>query len=543
MNKIFILVLSVLCLFSYLNSFHNNFVLDDEVLIVNNPLIKSPKFIPTILKSELFISPYDKMYRPLQLLIYSVDYSIWRLKPFGFHLTSVILHLLNAILVCYLLNLLFKHKLISMAASVLFLVHPLQVSSVAYISGRADLLACFFMLSSLALFTKFVKQKENLFYVFSLLFGLLAIFSRENSLLLFIFIALVIFVLNKRPRYYFFAIPFVLINLFYFLLRFFIFGQNALVTHPHLMPLPLRIVNFLNILPRYLYILVFPLDLHMFRATPLIQSIFDIRLFYLAGFILLVTWLFIKFRTNKLILFSLAWFFVGLFPIFLYFDGYPALKKAVMSENWVYFSSIGFSVLFSVLFSNFKRIGLVLFIFFIIFYIFLTRVNNRYFNDNIILYENALFHNGGANPLRKGLIKAYLEKGLHQEAFRQIQELGVYYPESYDFYSGFYYLNLGNIDKAIENFNLALDKNSKDGYSYYNLSICYEQLGQFDNAINFALKCYKINTSYLPALIKLGDLYMQKAEFSESRKYYEKALTLDPHNIIIKNKILKLALR
>jgi protein O-mannosyl-transferase len=544
MNKIFILVLSTLCLISYLNCFQNNFVLDDEILIVNNPLIKASNFIPAIFKSSLFNSPYDLMYRPIQLLSYSLDYSIWKLKPFGFHLTNVMLHLFNAILVYFLLNLLFNNRIISMAASTLFLVHPLHISSVTYISGRADLLASFFMLLSLTAFIKFIKQDKNLFYVFSLLFGLLAVLSRENSLLLFAYIALIVFCLNKKPQYYFFAAPFILINCAYFLLRFFIFGQSAIATHTHSMSLFLRVINFLNIMPKYLSILIFPLDLHMFRTTQFITSSLDIRLIYLAGFVLFVVLLFIKFRTNKLLLFSLVWFFVGLSPVFLSLDGYAVLNKAVMSESWVYSSTIGFCVLLSLLFLSFKRVGSVLFIVFVIFYMFLTTVNNRCFKNNIILYKNILFYNGGANPLRKGLINAYFQKGLYEEAFGQIQEFGIYYPESYDFNlnSGLYYLAVGNINKAIENFSLALNK-GRDEYPYYNLSICYEKLKRLDKAVDSALKCYTINPSYLPVLIRLGDLYMQKAEFSEAKKYYEKALNLNPHNKAIKNKILKLSIK
>jgi len=541
MNKIFILGLCILCLFIYLNSLNNGFVLDDEPLIVNNPFIKSPKFLPIIFKSSLFDSPYDKMYRPLQLLTYSIDYKIWGLKPAGFHLTNIIFHMLNGILVYSLSYMIFSSKIISMGASILFLVHPIHVSSVSYISGRADLLVCFFMFLSMVLFVKFIKENKNFFYTISLLSGILAIFSRENSLLLFIFIALIIFILNKRPQYYLYIIPFILLDFCYFLLRFFIFGRNAISLHSNLMSLFLRIINFFNIAFKYLTILFLPLDLHMLRTTPFITSIFDIRLIFAAGFMLLIIFLFIKFRTNKLLLFSLIWFFVGLLPVFLFFDGYIGLNKAVMAESWVYLSSVGFFISFAFLCIIFKKTGGILFLFFVVFYIFLTVINNQYFKNNIILYENILSYNGGANPLRKGLIKAYFEKGLYEEAFGQIKELGVYYPQSHDFYfySGLYYFLVGNIDKAIENYNFALSKGS-DHYVYYNLSLCYEKLKNLDKAIDFALECYKINPFYLPGLIKLGDLYMQKEEVTESRKYYEKALELDPQNKIIMDKILKL---
>ncbi|MDD5116685.1 MAG: hypothetical protein PHW98_06465, partial [Candidatus Omnitrophica bacterium] len=146
MNKIFLITLSCICLLVYAPYLNNGFVFDDNALVVENPLVKSPYLLPDIFKTALYdhwlgAQPYDRMYRPLQLLSYRLDYDLWGLKPFGFHLSNILLHLFNSMLVFSLIWLLFKRRMLAASTSILFMAHPVQISSVAYVSARGDLLS------------------------------------------------------------------------------------------------------------------------------------------------------------------------------------------------------------------------------------------------------------------------------------------------------------------------------------------------------------------------------------------------------------------
>ena len=85
-------------------------------------------------------------YRPLQVASYVVDYSLWGLNPAGYHLTNILLHVGVAIALFYFLNLLFGSQKISLAASLLYAVHPAHTQAVSYILGRADILCALFLL-------------------------------------------------------------------------------------------------------------------------------------------------------------------------------------------------------------------------------------------------------------------------------------------------------------------------------------------------------------------------------------------------------------
>lgn len=545
-NIIFALVLCVFILAVYSSSLKNNFVLDDEFLIVKSPLIKAPKLLTQIFNTGLYDysdsgaknMPYDKMYRPLQLLSYAIDYKIWGLNPSGFHLTNIIIHVLNSILIYFLFSLV-SDNLIAKITSIIFAVHPINVSVVSYISGRADLLVSFFMLLSMVSFFKFIKYNLKKYYAVSLVLATLALFCRENSLILFLFILSILFIAKTKSNNFLFVVPFILLDFFYILLRFIIFGYHGLTLHAAIMPLGLRLVNFLNIVPRYLLVLVLPLDLHLLRTTFFIKQLFDYRVFFSIAFILLCIYLIKISQKSKLLLFGMLWFLIGILPVFFFLDGYPGLNQAMMAESWLYLSSAGFFFLFAYLVKAFKRIGKILLILVTIFYAVLTFINNTYWKDNIALYKNILKYIPDKNPLRQNLINEYLQKGLYEDARVEIKQFSADYPEISMRYilQGDYYYHLNQIPAAIKNYENALIINKYNFKVYYNLSLCFEKLKQSDKAVDFALKSIKINPYYFDALNKLGDLYSEKKDNIEAIKYYKRALDINPGNNALGEKI------
>lgn len=530
----------------YSNTLHNEFVLDDETLIVKNPLIKSPKLFPLIFKTSLYEYSqegrirfnYDTMYRPMQLLTYALDYKIWGLNPLGYHLTNIFIHALNSILVYFLFSSV-GLSAVAKVTAVLFAIHPVQTSVVAYISARADLLVSLFMLLSIIFFFKFIRLKLKRFYVFSLASAALALICRENALILFIFILLALFVNRAKPKDFLCCIPFILLNIAYVLLRLVILGIHAANSHPGFLSPALRTVNFLNILPRYISLLVLPLNLHMVRITPFIMKMSDPRVFLGAGFILVFIYLIITRRRENLLFFSLLWLFIGLLPVFFMLDGYIFFYQAMMAESWAYLSCAGFFAFCVFLIARFKESGRVVLSVFAVFYSALTLVTNTYWRNNIVVYENTLKYTSRKNPMLKNLIKSYLDNCLYLYAFTAIEEFSNYYPESSDRYllQGDYYFATDEITSAIESYNTALKINKYNFQVYYNLSLCYQKLKQPDKALESALESIRLNPYYLNGLIMAGDLYRRKKDHAQARRYYQEAFAIDPSNENIKEKL------
>ncbi len=181
------IILLLACLCVYVNSLSYNFVFDDTSLIVENPYIKSSKYISQAFHKDLWDFAYEankpNYYRPLQTLSFMLDYRLWRLRPNGYHLTNIFLHFLNVLLAFGIIYLLFNNFFVAFISSFFFSLHPVNSSTVTYISGRGDLLAgTFILLTSLStcLALKSTKHRK-LYFISAVLFSMLALLSRESA--------------------------------------------------------------------------------------------------------------------------------------------------------------------------------------------------------------------------------------------------------------------------------------------------------------------------------------------------------------------------
>ena len=143
----------------YLPTLHYSFLnWDDNRYVLENPWIRS--WSPSNLH-HIFTAPYFANFLPLHLVSYMVDYRLWGLNPFGYHLQSVMLDALNAALVLLVVRRLVGDTLVAFLAALLFAVHPSHVEAVAWISIRKDLLASSFALLSVWFYLQAVESASR----------------------------------------------------------------------------------------------------------------------------------------------------------------------------------------------------------------------------------------------------------------------------------------------------------------------------------------------------------------------------------------------
>jgi hypothetical protein len=129
-------------------------------------------------------------FRPLFIWSYVIDSRIWSARPFGYHLTNVLLHALNAFLVSQLaarvtqpLNLdARRSNIVAASAAILFLLHPSHSEAVIWISGRADLLATSFVLASLLAYLVYEDSKNKFWLLGSIGFFAIALLAKESAI-------------------------------------------------------------------------------------------------------------------------------------------------------------------------------------------------------------------------------------------------------------------------------------------------------------------------------------------------------------------------
>lgn len=195
----------------YWPALRNGFVWDDTALVLRDPLIRSWRLIPEGFRHFLFLdATASSFYRPIQRLSFVFDYQIYGFaRPWGWHLTSILLHLGAAIALFFtaqgLLTALAKQLeektrlIIAVVVAVIWAIHPLHTSAVTYVAGRADPLAALFGFSGLALGLAGMQavRRARLWQIGAALCLFLAMLSKESGL---IFLPLWLLILAWRQE-------------------------------------------------------------------------------------------------------------------------------------------------------------------------------------------------------------------------------------------------------------------------------------------------------------------------------------------------------
>ena len=181
----------------YSNSLNNGFVKwDDDKYVSNNADFRQLDG-QSILR--FFSTSYLRMYQPITMISYALDYKVGKLNALTYHRTNLIFHLLNVLLVFYAILLLTKQPAIAAISALFFGIHPLHVESVAWISGRKDLFYAFFYLGSLIAYISYRKRNNSYkFYFLSILFFLLSLFSKSAAVTLPLVLVLTDYYLSNK---------------------------------------------------------------------------------------------------------------------------------------------------------------------------------------------------------------------------------------------------------------------------------------------------------------------------------------------------------
>src|SRR5205823_3847312 len=143
-------VLLLLGVAAYAPSLSAGFLYDDHLLIESNLALRSWPTWPQDFSSGVFhhlTASGTDFYRPLQTLSTRIEYSLWKLRPRPYHLTNLLLHLGNALLLYELLLALGCASLLATLTGSLFVTHPVIVEDLLMVSGRGELLGLFFTLA------------------------------------------------------------------------------------------------------------------------------------------------------------------------------------------------------------------------------------------------------------------------------------------------------------------------------------------------------------------------------------------------------------
>ena len=197
-HRFWLLFLLLTGMATYLPSLAHDFVplWDDTAYVLANPAVMGFSFEHL---RTAFTKNFVGNYAPLHIISYMADYTVWGMKPAGFIFTNIALHVLNGLIFYSLLIRCRFEKITACAAAFIFLLHPVQVESVVWVSQRKTVLAMVFFLLSCHEYLSYRNSDEQknatLHYLASLGLFLLALFSK--SVVVILPLVLVLFNLSK----------------------------------------------------------------------------------------------------------------------------------------------------------------------------------------------------------------------------------------------------------------------------------------------------------------------------------------------------------
>ncbi len=552
---------------------HAPFIFDDYGYVVNNPLLN----VGTIIKTDQGLTREQQTViqvmksRPLTFLSLYLNRKFTESSPGGYHFFNVLLHAINSVLIFLLTSILVRilfsdlkiNRYIGFACAILFVVHPVNTEVVSYISHRSESLVTLFCFLTILFFINYsIKQKFNLqFYMLSLLSFVLALLSKETSIIIPALILLIDYVffcdlkfpkLLHRARYH---APYWTLMLVSFFVRHFFVNQYAgviILETNEKWTMSSYLATQVVVIFRYIKLLLLPFGQSIDHdIKPIIQvftltyglSVLSLVLILVSPYILYRTYSHSLTEENdrsiyKLQLFSIVWFFISITPT----SSFIPLTEA-MAERRVYTSFFGFSLfLMSIYLIASTRLGLggkaiikTLFVLFIVFLSLKMYKRNILFNDPMLLWEeclsaypeNARAHNNLGNLL--------FEKGRYDEAFSHYQKVAdtsTWFPEVFANIANIY-LQKGSFEKAIEFYLKALEKSPNSAQIMNNLGVAYYKIGEYKRAVELYTKSLASDPQNPQTLTNLGDVNYMMKHYVDALMFYKRALGYNPRNGLI----------
>jgi len=518
---------------AYANSLQGQFLWDDESLVQYNPYIKDWSYLQTIFTNRLGSSVKEAgaFYRPVQTFTYLIDYSIWRLDVFGYHLANMAWHIFAALSIFSLVQVLFRNGKLSLLTALLFIVHPIHTEAVSYISGRADSLAVFFMMLSYILYLKHDQKCGNALLGLMMISYILALLSKEISLIL----PLLVWLYHcsfKKPIHWKAFLILVGTVIGYVLWRGLVIGTKSMSegAAPTFLE---RIPGVFVALTNYFSLLLFPFNLHMEHGGILFPFSEPKAMIGFALFIALCIYVFRRREKDPFLFFATGWFFIALFPS----SNVLMPINAYMAEHWLYLPSVGFFLIsarfFISLFENpkFKGLAILAVIGLLVFYSALTIRQNRYWNNGINFYKKMLQYAPNSSRLYNNLAKAYHDAGKNDELIDLLKSSIQLQADNALAHNnlGNAYKGIGQFEEAKRSYRQAIKIDPTHAGPYFNLSTIYLDVEEnTEEAIVLLNKAIELSPHFSKPYTQLGLIYFAQGESEKAIALMNKSSKLDP---------------
>jgi tetratricopeptide (TPR) repeat protein len=532
-------------------TFHHDFVnYDDPLYVYENPRVLGGLTPFNVAWS--FTSSYATNWHPLTWLSHMLDVELYGLNPSGHHLTSVLFHALNAVLLFWLLRQLTGSLGPSFFAAAFFAVHPLRVESVAWIAERKDVLSGFFFLLTLLAYVRYARLPWSP-WRYALVFFLFAAGLMAKPML--VTLPLILLLLDFWPlrrlapaksepafRWKSFAlsrrtilekIP-LLILVLGSCVATLLAQQEAVVSLANI-PLAQRLANALVSCGVYLRQMVVPVDLAVLYPIPL-KGVSFLPAFLSALGLLAIsgaTWF--HRRRYPYLLIGWLWYLIMLIPVL----GVVQVGIQAHADRYTYLPHVGLFLGFVGLVADAtgaslhrSRIlaGAATLLLGIL--AFLAHAQTSRWRNSFSLWNHALSSTTQNAVAHNNLAVTFLNANRTPEAFTHYWEALKIQPYYADALSGLgsAFEQSGNLEKARLCYLQALDTDPRHVVARQNLGLILSRMGRIAEAVAEYEKALEICPDSAEIHYNVANALVESGQADEAIARYQKALDIDPRH-------------
>ncbi len=521
--------------------------LDDGLYISENDYVKSGLTADSI--KWAFVDTSSGMWIPFTWLSLMAGVELHEISPAGHHLTNVILHLINGLLLLYLLNRVTGHFWPSVFVAALFAVHPIHVESVAWVTERKDVLSTMFFLLALWMYCRYTQRPCLAGYIPVLLFYGATLMAKP----MFVTFPFLLILLDYWPFGRFLAlgngnhhtawnrswpgglllekVPFLILSLVISIVTYRALqgtGGMQFVTSTF----DARLTNSLSAYVLYIWKLIYPVNLVV--LYPFANTVSWSKIFGAAALLIIITGGCIRYaRSSPYLLVGWFWYLGMLVPVIGLIDAGPQ----AMADRFVYVPFIGLYIAVAwgirKIVSGYGRGKKVVFtaaIFLILSLMGASWHQLRYWENSEKLFNHTLAHTTGNWMIHFNLGLTLDKQGRTAKAIWHYYEALRFKPDFIQACNnlGKAYEKQGRVQEAIAQYKIALQINPRYVAAHHNLGNVHADQGRDNEAIQHYLAAVKIQPDFAYALNSLGVVYGRQGDIARAMKYYRTAIKADP---------------
>lgn len=516
---------------------------DDNVYVVENAHIGQGLSRENVLWS---LTAFENgNWHPLTLLSHMIDVQVFGLAPAGHHAINLALHVVNVLLVFWLLAGTTLQPWASACAAALFAVHPLNVQTVAWISERKSLLSTSLWLAALLVHVGYRRKPDGTKYLLVLLFAALALAAKPMAVTLPLTLVLVdIWPLAMRPDSRRFALrrdvrelgPLIALATSCGVLT--LLAQNSAHALQSVTSYswPVRLGSALVSYAWYLQKTVWPSGLAAFYPHPM--TTLAAAKIAASGLVLIVVCAVVIAKGRAFPALAVGWWwYVGtLLPV----AGIIQVGSQAYADRYAYVPLVGIFIV--VVWSAvrlteakpviWRRTLAVVGVAWIAALSLVARAQLHYWHDSVSLFQRAIEAVPGNALAHNNLGMAFVEQDRMAEALDQFQKAVELAPWDTDGRS-----NLANALRALKRpaeaviaYDAALEQSPDDATIHYNLATALLDLARMDEAATQLGDAVRLDPAYTKARFLLGTVLYRQGRAEDALVQFREIARLEPGN-------------